>query len=107
MGPDFWTRQFSQFIFMLASHGDVVFLGTLAITVLGLGPIGRALAARIRGGSALALADDSLGALRNGMTELQERLDFSERILGELRQRLLEPGPAPERKEPRRIVTPK
>jgi hypothetical protein len=100
MDSAFWFRQFSQFIFTLASHGDVVLLGTLAISVFGLGPIGRALAARIRG----TPSDDSLAALRSGMSELQERLDFSERVLGELRQRLIGGEAPPE--PPARVVTP-
>jgi hypothetical protein len=107
MGPDFWTRQFAQFIFTIASHGAAVFVSTLGIMVFGLGPVGRAAAARIRGGAASGLADDSLGDLKSGMTELQDRLDFSERVLTELRQRLLAPGDATQQPPPRRIVTPK
>lgn len=104
MGPDFWARQFSQFIFTIASHGAAVFVSTLGITVFGLGPIGRAVAARIRGGHAV---DDSLGALKGGLTELQERLDFSERVLTELRQQQIVGGKPPEVAPPRRMVTPK
>jgi len=103
MGPDFWTHQFAQFVFSIATHGATVLLTTLGITVFGLGPIGRAVAARIRGGHA---DDDSLGALTNGITELQERLDFSERVLGELRQQLIA-GSKPLELPPRRMVTPK
>ncbi len=104
MGPDFWTRQFAQFIFSIASHGATVLVSTLGITVFGLGPIGRALAARIRGRNA---ADDSLEALRTGMNELQDRLDFSERVLTELRQQLIAGGKPLEVAPPRRMATPK
>jgi hypothetical protein len=104
VGPDFWTRQFAQFIFSLASHGAAVLVSTLGITVFGLGPIGRAVAARIRGRND---ADDSLEALRTGFAELQDRLDFSERVLTELRQKLIAGGKPPEAAPPRRMVTPK
>jgi len=104
MGPDFWTRQFAQFIFTIASHGAAVLVSTLGIGVFGLGPIGRALAARIRGAS---LAEDSLGALKSSMSEVQERLDFSERVLTELRQRLLSPGAPAQAEKPNRVLTPK
>ena len=104
MGPDFWTRQFAQFVFSIATHGATVLVSALGITVLGLGPIGRAVAARIRGRNA---ADDSLEALRTGVTELQDRLDFSERVLTELRQKLIAGGKPPEAAPPHRMVTPK
>lgn len=106
MGPDFWARQFSQFIFDLATHGTTVLLGTLTVTILGLGPIGRAIAARIRGGPG-ALPDGSIDALKSGMADMQERLDFSERMLTDVRQHLLEPGKPVEPREPRRVVTPR
>ncbi len=107
MNSDFLMRQLAVFIYTLARNGPVVFLGTLGIAVFGLGPIGRALAARIRGVAPSLPADDpSLAALKAGMTDLQERLDFSERVLTELRQRLIGGGgpvpPAP----PGRAVTP-
>ena len=104
MGPDFWTRQFAQFIFSIASHGATVLVSALGITVLGLGPIGRAVAARIRGRNA---ADDSLEALRTGITELQDRLDFSERVLTELRHKFIAGGKPPETALPHRVATPK
>ncbi|HEY6926182.1 MAG TPA: hypothetical protein VI653_22050 [Steroidobacteraceae bacterium] len=104
MGPDFWTRQFAQFIFSIASHGAAVLVSSLGITVFGLGPLGRAVAARIRGRHA---ADDSLEALGTGITELQDRLDFSERVLTELRQQLIAGGKPSEAAPPRRMATPK
>ena len=104
---DFWLRQWHQFIFTLSSQGPIVLLGTLSVTILGLGPIGRAIAARIRSGPLGALPDETLEALRSGMADLQERLDFSERMLTDVRQKLLEPGKPIEPREPRRVVTPK
>lgn len=104
---DFWLREWHQFIFTIASQGPLMVLGVLSITVLGLGPIGRAIAARIRSGPSGALPDESLEAVRHGMADVQERLDFSERMLADVRHHLLEPGtPVPPR-EPRRVVTPR
>jgi hypothetical protein len=87
--PSFWLQQWHQFIFDLATHGTAVFLGTLAIGVFGVGPIGRALAARIRGSSALPAGDPSLPEMKAVLGEVLERLDFSERVLTELHQRTL------------------
>lgn len=102
MGSEFLIQQLRQFIFMLANNGHWVFLGTLGIGVFGLGPIGRALAARIRGPAA---DQASLDALKAGIADLQERLDFSERVLTELRQRALGPGDGAPQPAPGRTIT--
>lgn len=106
MDSEFLIQQLRQFIFDLASNGHVVFLTTLGILVFGLGPIGRAIAKRIRGSESPPLEDPSLPALKASVSELQERLDFSERVLAELRDRQGGPGilPGPERTA--REVTP-
>ena len=93
---------------MLATNGHIVFLGTLAIAVFGLGPIGRAIASRIRGGvaPALPIEDPSLVAPKSAMGEVLERLDFSERMLTELSRRTLGPGLLPPQAEVPREVTP-
>ena len=105
MDGAFLMRQLEQFIYMLASHGHIVFLGTLGITVFGLGPIGRALAARIRGTTSALSDEASLSALKAGLTELQGRLDFSERILN-VRQRLIGSGESAPPIPPPRATTP-
>ena len=99
MDWQFIIQQLRQFLFDMANHGAAVFLGTLGITVLGLGPIGRALASRIRGGAA---DDATLGALQQELSELNRRQDYAEGILVELRRRALpsssqaeEPSPVP------------
>jgi predicted translin family RNA/ssDNA-binding protein len=69
----------------------LVFLGFVV-----LGPIGRAIADRLRGKSrerALESADqleairEELGALRRQVSELSERQDFAERLLSQVRER--------------------
>lgn len=97
MDSSFLVQQLRQFIFMLASYGHVVFLGTLAITVFGLGPIGRAIASRIRSGSTPAppVSDPALAALTTTIGEVLERLDFSERLLTELNHKALGAGARP------------
>jgi hypothetical protein len=70
--------------------------GILAITfifgggslfLLALSPVGRALADRIRHGSSPATPDPGVLAeleqLRSDVTDLQERVDFAERLLAE------------------------
>lgn len=105
--PSFWLQQWHQFIFDLANHGTVVFLGTLGIGVFGLGPLGRAIAARIRNGPSRALPaeDPSLPAMKAAIGEVLERMDFNERILTELHGRTLGVA-APTEPRPTREKTP-
>ena len=89
MDRDFLIQQLGQFIFTLASNGPVVFLGTLGILVFGLGPIGRGIARRIATTEVppLPAEDPAAASLKATVAELQERLDFSERVLADLRER--------------------
>ena len=87
MQPTWWDIQWHQLVFVLVNNAATLFLGTLGVTVFGLGPIGRGLAARLRGDHATPLEDPSLPALKSAMNEVLERLDFSERVLSELHQR--------------------
>lgn len=67
----------------------IVFIfGGAAVVGLAFSPIGRALADRLRHGKALAEAPEidpavyaELDQLRTEMSELQERVDFAERLL--------------------------
>jgi len=93
MDSAFLLQQLRQFIFGLASSAPTVFLGALGIGVFGLGPIGRSLAARIRGTPReLDSNDRTVAALRATIAELQERLDFSERALAVVRRQLTSGG---------------
>jgi hypothetical protein len=64
----------------------LIFGGGTAVA-LSFSPVGRALAARIRGDSQPASPDPELRAevdlLRQDVVELQERLDFTERMLSQ------------------------
>jgi hypothetical protein len=69
----------------------IVFLfGGSALVGLAFSPVGRALADRIRGKTAGAAPDpqvyEELDQLRHDMTELQERVDFAERMLAQGRE---------------------
>lgn len=69
----------------------IVFLfGGSALVGLSFSPVGRALAERIRGKSASAVPDpqvyEELDQLRHDVTELQERVDFAERMLAKGRE---------------------
>jgi hypothetical protein len=64
----------------------LIFGGGTAI-MLSFSPVGRAFAARIRGDAPSGAADQELRAevdqLRHDVAELQERLDFTERVLAQ------------------------
>jgi hypothetical protein len=68
----------------------VTIIGALGATVVLRGPLGQALAERIRGGGGSELPPDQvlseLDDLRTRITELEERTDFSERMLAQRRQ---------------------
>jgi len=70
-------------LFRLAEHAQVVIPILVATGVLGLGPIGRALARRLSGSDA---ERQELESLRQQVAELQERTDYNERQLGALRR---------------------
>jgi hypothetical protein len=78
---------------------DVIVAVALAIGMVKIfrGPIGAALAERIRGGAAPA-ADSALAAevdhLRGRLAEVEERLDFAERLLAQVREADHLPGGA-------------
>lgn len=59
--------------------------------LLSISPIGRAVAERIRSHGAVPLHDPELiaevDALRRDMSELQERVDFAERLLARTQER--------------------
>jgi hypothetical protein len=74
--------------------------GILAITfifgggtafLLAISPIGRAIAERIRAHGAIPMQDPELlaevDALRRDVSELQERVDFTERLLAQSQER--------------------
>ena len=66
----------------------IVFIfGGGTLFLLSVSPVGKALAERIRGGSPSGIADqqllDEVHQLREEMPELQERVDFAERLLAE------------------------
>jgi hypothetical protein len=67
----------------------LIFGGGSAIA-LSFSPVGRAIADRIRGRHAASVADpavyEELDQLRQDMTELQERVDFAERLLAKHRE---------------------
>jgi hypothetical protein len=82
---------------------DVVVAIALAVALVKIfkGPIGAAIAERIRGGQApaeLRVDDSAVGAeidqLRGRLAEVEERLDFAERLLAQAREADQLPGGA-------------
>lgn len=68
----------------------ILIFGGGAAAILAYSPVGKAIGDRIRGGSPHAGPDpdvlNELESLRNDMTELQERVDFAERLLAQQRE---------------------
>ncbi len=76
----------------------VLIFGGGTLIAVSFSPIGRAIAERIRGGHNLDAGPDpavyeELERMRGEMAELQERVDFTERLLA--RQRADEPAQLP------------
>lgn len=80
----------------------IAFFILVAFGFVAFGPIGRALADRLRGRSrerALESAEqlealrDELNSVRRHVAELAERQDFAERLLAQARERGLLPAP--------------
>jgi hypothetical protein len=68
----------------------IVFGGGVTF-LLSISPIGKAIADRIRGRGAVPMTDPELLAeldtLRHDLAELQERVDFTERVLAQSQER--------------------
>jgi hypothetical protein len=68
----------------------ILIFGGGAAAILAYSPVGKALSDRIRGGVPHGAPDpevlNELEALRQDVTELQERLDFTERLLAQSRE---------------------
>jgi len=70
----------------------LLIFGGGTLIAISFSPVGRAIAERIRGGGAApAQADpavyEELDRMRTELTELQERVDFTERLLAKDRER--------------------
>lgn len=69
----------------------ILLFGGGAAIAISFSPIGAAIAARIRGNAVTVETDPQVLAelddLRGQLAELQERVDFSERLLGQVRPR--------------------
>lgn len=68
----------------------LLIFGGGAAAILAYSPVGKALGDRIRGGAVHGGPDpdtlNELEALRQDVTELQERVDFAERLLAQSRE---------------------
>jgi hypothetical protein len=67
----------------------IMVFGSLTLALLAFSPVGKALAERIRHGRSEGPDPEvltELDQLRQDMTELQERLDFTERLLAQQRE---------------------
>ena len=100
MDPEILGWLLQQLLADLASNASIILISFFSVGVLGLGPIGRGLGRRLRGSTA---AEDEAQRLRAEVELIQERLDFSERVLHQLRA----PTEDPAHTEPTtRAITP-
>lgn len=74
----------------------VMVFGTGMVAFIAFSPIGKAIGERIRGAPVVAPVDPELMAevdqLRQDVMELQERVDFTERLLAQHREEAKLPG---------------
>ena len=84
-------------LFRLAEHAQVFIPALFATAVLGLGPIGRAFARRLSSGTD---EREELASLRQQLVELQERVDYTERLLAEARKQVPPPSGPPATRPP-------
>lgn len=80
-----WLTQ--KLLVNLVENASTIILTVFTVSVLGLGPIGKGLGRRLRGSTE---AEEESRRLQSEVEQLHERLDFSERLLHQLR-----PGPDP------------
>jgi hypothetical protein len=81
----------------------VMVFGTGMVGIVAFSPIGRAIADRLRGKDAAALPSEELDDMRahlqsmqEQVSELAERVDFSERLLAKVKEKgTLSGGPVP------------
>jgi hypothetical protein len=88
MDPEILGWLLQQLLADLASNASIILISFFSVGVLGLGPIGRGLGRRLRGSTA---AEDEAQRLRAEVELIQERLDFSERVLHQLRAPMEDP----------------
>jgi hypothetical protein len=73
-----WAFHWSQFLYHLAPTLSWLLAGLGAVSIVNIGPIGEALAHRIRHGTQdPAVLQDELAALRAELARLSERLDYA------------------------------
>jgi len=75
-----WLTQ--QLLSNLAGNASTILISFFTVGVLGLGPIGRGFGRRLSGSNA---TEEETSRLRAELDLVQERLDFSERVLHQLR----------------------
>ena len=80
MNPELADWLLQQLLSGLATNATTLLISFFTVSVFGLGPIGRGLGARLRG-----TADQEARRLQAEIDQLNERLDFSERLLHQVR----------------------
>lgn len=87
MDPELTGWIIQRLLVGLADNASTILISLFTVSVFGLGPIGRGLGARLRGS-----ADEESRRLQAEVDQLNERLDFSERLLHQVRPGMPEPA---------------
>lgn len=88
-----WSYIWTHFLLNLLPALPWIVGGVAGLSVISFGPLGRALAQRLRHGTEdQAAILDEMAAVRGELGEVLERLDYTERLLS--RAGILEDGPA-------------
>jgi len=82
MDPEIIAWLTQKLLVNLVDHASTIILTVFTVSVVGLGPIGRGLGRRLRGSTG---AEEESHRLQAEVEQLNERLDFSERLLHQLR----------------------
>jgi hypothetical protein len=82
MDPEIIAWLTQKLLVNLVDHASTIILTVFTVSVVGLGPIGRGLGRRLRGSTE---AEEESHRLQAEVEQLNERLDFSERLLHQLR----------------------
>ena len=80
MDPELTSWLIQRLLVGLADNASMILISLFSVSVFGLGPIGRGLGRRLSGS-----AEQETSRLQAQVDQLNERLDFSERLLHQLR----------------------
>lgn len=101
MDPEILSWLTQKLLVNLVDNASTIILTVFTVSVVGLGPIGRGLGRRLRGSTE---AEEESRRLQSEVEQLHERLDFSERLLHQLRPAVAPMEPTDETTTPEAVT---